>query len=578
MEIKFKMSDRVYEEQATPVPDSTGTKKNRIHLFQESEGIKDKYSIAGEIIRKEPQRIKTENQDKPPQINFYDKLRGYVIVKNPENEDYYKLNLNSIIKRLNIDKKEIQNHLTDPAKLGELIKDKFLQSVEQEIQGHVATIYLEARKRVHGDASVNDIKYLTDNYLESIPHYLHADIKSSLSERLPLDETGFVAYANKIYAAAKKAATVKEVERLLKVRPNYLAQEVQNRLHEQLPLDDAGYEAYANKIDAAVKACRTSEEGKQLIEKKLKDLPVYLQGAIHSRILINDLYDSFWLNGAKTVEDAEKMCQESLKSVPSNLQKEVKQGLERKLELTEINLAEIFEYALEDHDVQKALEKLKQLPQSMQNDVRDQVCQKLINIGDAYRDNDPEKTVKYYRIAKTLGGAVHQHQIGNLQTQIAAQKIILKASEEGIQGQDFEEKLKNFPERWRSDARKYMAQELIDRGYAEFEPQKALVYFQKAAEMGDVRGYFHVGLLYDEGKEGVTQNFHEAIKWYKKGAEQGHSGCQYKLGLMYENGQGVKRSKQKAIEYFNLAAAQKHDLAKAKQEHYLALQKNLTEH
>jgi TPR repeat protein len=44
--------------------------------------------------------------------------------------------------------------------------------------------------------------------------------------------------------------------------------------------------------------------------------------------------------------------------------------------------------------------------------------------------------------------------------------------------------------------------------------------------------------MYANG-QGVAQDYKEAVNWYRKAAEQGDERAQYNLGVMYAIGQGV---------------------------------------
>ena len=59
------------------------------------------------------------------------------------------------------------------------------------------------------------------------------------------------------------------------------------------------------------------------------------------------------------------------------------------------------------------------------------------------------------------------------------------------------------------------------------------------AEQGDAGAQFNLGLVYNNGLQGVLQDYKESVKWYTKAAEQGDASAQYNLGLMYVKGQGV---------------------------------------
>jgi len=45
--------------------------------------------------------------------------------------------------------------------------------------------------------------------------------------------------------------------------------------------------------------------------------------------------------------------------------------------------------------------------------------------------------------------------------------------------------------------------------------EKAFEWYSKAAELGDVRAHFNIGIMYDDG-QGVPQDYNQALVWYKK--------------------------------------------------------------
>lgn len=64
---------------------------------------------------------------------------------------------------------------------------------------------------------------------------------------------------------------------------------------------------------------------------------------------------------------------------------------------------------------------------------------------------------------------------------------------------------------------------------------KAVICFKKAAESGNKKAQYYLGICYKNG-EGVDKDYTEASKWYEKAAEQGHVYAQYRLGnLLYNN-------------------------------------------
>ncbi|WP_339143419.1 tetratricopeptide repeat protein [Pseudoalteromonas galatheae] len=85
--------------------------------------------------------------------------------------------------------------------------------------------------------------------------------------------------------------------------------------------------------------------------------------------------------------------------------------------------------------------------------------------------------------------------------------------------------------------------------------EKAVEYYQLAEEQGDAGAQFNLGNMYRQGK-GVAQSDEKAVEYYRLAAEQGDARGQCNLALMYENGQGVAQSDEKAVEYYRLAAEQ----------------------
>src|SRR3990167_5301828 len=70
--------------------------------------------------------------------------------------------------------------------------------------------------------------------------------------------------------------------------------------------------------------------------------------------------------------------------------------------------------------------------------------------------------------------------------------------------------------------------------------EKSVDWYQKAADLGDADGMYHLALCYDDGK-GVVQNKVRAAEWYQKAADLGNVGAMYHLALCYNDGEGVAR-------------------------------------
>lgn len=84
-----------------------------------------------------------------------------------------------------------------------------------------------------------------------------------------------------------------------------------------------------------------------------------------------------------------------------------------------------------------------------------------------------------------------------------------------------------------------------------------------AAEQGDVRAQFKVGLMYFSGK-GVSKDYKGALKWYRKAAEQGYGPAQMGIGYMYEKGLGgVNKDDLEALTWYRKAADQGNESAQS---------------
>ena len=62
--------------------------------------------------------------------------------------------------------------------------------------------------------------------------------------------------------------------------------------------------------------------------------------------------------------------------------------------------------------------------------------------------------------------------------------------------------------------------------------KKAVYWYTKAAEQGNVNAQWSLGFMYYYG-EGVPQDYQKAFYWYTKAADQGNTDAQFYLGFMY---------------------------------------------
>ena len=90
----------------------------------------------------------------------------------------------------------------------------------------------------------------------------------------------------------------------------------------------------------------------------------------------------------------------------------------------------------------------------------------------------------------------------------------------------------------------------VEQSYA-----MAVRWYCVAAEKGDVNAQFNLAVSYEKG-QGVRQSYIEAVKWYRAAAEKGYVNAQFSLGWCYENGEGVEQSYTEAAKWYRAAAEQ----------------------
>ena len=82
----------------------------------------------------------------------------------------------------------------------------------------------------------------------------------------------------------------------------------------------------------------------------------------------------------------------------------------------------------------------------------------------------------------------------------------------------------------------------------------AFVYYEKAAQQGDMYYQLHLGITYHLGRL-CEQSCALAAHWYEKAAGQGNAHAMASLGSLYHNGQGVSQSHKRAFELFQQSRA-----------------------
>jgi len=93
------------------------------------------------------------------------------------------------------------------------------------------------------------------------------------------------------------------------------------------------------------------------------------------------------------------------------------------------------------------------------------------------------------------------------------------------------------------------------------EYKKAVKYFIKAGNNGDLESAYIMGYLYTGGI-GVKGDLKKSLQWYEKSAKGGHINAQINLGFMYIAGHGTKVDYNKASIWIGKAKAQGSQKAK----------------
>jgi TPR repeat protein len=94
---------------------------------------------------------------------------------------------------------------------------------------------------------------------------------------------------------------------------------------------------------------------------------------------------------------------------------------------------------------------------------------------------------------------------------------------------------------------------------------EAFALFQAGAELGEPNAMDNLAKSYRRGF-GVSRNYDKALEWYEKAAAKGDADAMFDLGELYqegqdEGGQGVPRNYDTAREWYEKSAARNHSMA-----------------
>ena len=159
---------------------------------------------------------------------------------------------------------------------------------------------------------------------------------------------------------------------------------------------------------------------------------------------------------------------------------------------------------------------------------------------------DVRAAVRWYRLSAIAGDDGAQLNLGNL----------LSTSGRGVR-RNYVEALRWYKRALRqgnAGAANNIATIYRDRG----DHRRAMLWYRRAAAMGDGEAWVEVGFRYYEGI-GVTRDPAEAVRCYRKAlaryyiSEAGRESAMFYLGVAFHEGCGVKKSDARALRWLRLA-------------------------
>jgi hypothetical protein len=93
---------------------------------------------------------------------------------------------------------------------------------------------------------------------------------------------------------------------------------------------------------------------------------------------------------------------------------------------------------------------------------------------------------------------------------------------------------------------------------------KAFALYHQSALAGFAPAQNVLALLLSIGSEGIPQDFEESMHWHKLAVHQGLSSSMFFIGLAYERGEGVTKSNEQAIKWYEFAWREGYDIAGGK--------------
>jgi tetratricopeptide (TPR) repeat protein len=108
------------------------------------------------------------------------------------------------------------------------------------------------------------------------------------------------------------------------------------------------------------------------------------------------------------------------------------------------------------------------------------------------------------------------------------------------------------------DACLLLAQTYSKKGFENYDPRMAAIWWEKAAKLGNVEAQYKTGCIYEWCNGNSTGGITDAVRWYKVGAEHGSTDCALKLGILSEFGDAMPPNQAVATHWYRIAAAKGH--------------------
>ena len=166
--------------------------------------------------------------------------------------------------------------------------------------------------------------------------------------------------------------------------------------------------------------------------------------------------------------------------------------------------------------------------------------------------------------AESGGGAASPGVDAAASERLRQETVFWESIRESTDAADLEDYLRQFPDgtfarmaRRRMDALADVADVVPPPDVAQLDvAQLDVAQLRQIAEQGDARAQTELGERYEDGRDGVQQDYGMAVSWFHRAADQGFAAGQAALGFMYSTGRGVAQDDGEAVTWYRRAAEQ----------------------